>query len=63
MTTLVPLTYAALAQLPARIGARVDFNGPVPPDPLRPITAPCRKRGHDWTNPRNVRGGGMRVAA
>lgn len=42
MTTLVPLTYATLARLPARIGARTDFNGPVPPDPFRPIATPCR---------------------
>ncbi|MFG1872206.1 HNH endonuclease [Micromonospora arborensis] len=41
MNTLVPLTYAARAALPARIASRINFAGPIPPDPFRPITTPC----------------------
>ncbi|MGC4886763.1 hypothetical protein [Micromonospora sp. DT227] len=41
MTTLVPISYSTLARLPARIGRKIDFNGPPPPDPFRAITSPC----------------------
>ncbi len=30
-----------LPELPRRVFERINFDGPVPPDPLRPIDTPC----------------------
>jgi hypothetical protein len=32
---------AVVALLPDRIACRINFDGPIPPDPYRPITTPC----------------------
>jgi hypothetical protein len=29
------------SMLPIRIGSRINFNGPIPPDPFQPIDTPC----------------------
>jgi hypothetical protein len=51
----VSLTYTDISPeavhrlLPSRIAGRINFDGPLPPDPLRPISTPCWTWG-GWCN-------------